>query len=68
MVEAVSDQTCDNCARPDDDLVTVQRVYLVEDAQPTDPLSGTSVMRLDDIERWCVSCCTQYPHELIVEN
>ena len=42
---------CDNCARPDPDLVAVHRVYL----------SPETVV--DEVELWCWSCRTQYPHE-----
>jgi hypothetical protein len=46
------ESTCGNCGRDDDDLAAVQRVYL---------LPEPSV--LDDVEWWCLSCRTQYPHE-----
>ena len=53
------DEVCQNCARTDDDLVTVKRVYVVPETwdQPA------SVTTTDDIELWCYSCRTQYPHE-----
>lgn len=64
---------CENCARPDGDLATVQRIYLV----PRDPATSageiaaaTPVLQevLDDLERWCFSCRTQYPHVLVEET
>jgi hypothetical protein len=44
--------TCANCGRDDDELAPVYRVYLVPEPR-----------RLDEVEWWCVSCQTQYPHE-----
>jgi hypothetical protein len=44
--------TCSNCGRDDDDLSAVHRLYLLPEPS-----------RLDEVEWWCVSCCTQYPHE-----
>jgi hypothetical protein len=44
--------SCGNCGRDDDDLSPVHRVYLL-------PVVTT----LDEVEWWCVSCRTQYPHE-----
>lgn len=40
------------CGRDDDELEEVHRVYLLPEPQ-----------RLDDVEWWCASCRTQYPHE-----
>jgi hypothetical protein len=50
---------CQNCAREDDELVEVRRIYVVPESwdQPG------SVTPTDDIELWCFSCRTQYPHE-----
>jgi hypothetical protein len=71
--EPSDEALCENCARPDDDLATVQRIYLV----PADPSTGagaisgaTEVVRevLDDLERWCFSCRTQYPHVVVEET
>jgi hypothetical protein len=42
---------CANCGRDDDDLSAVHRVYLLPEERT-----------LDEIEWWCVSCRTQYPH------
>jgi hypothetical protein len=44
-------EACTNCGRDDDQLSPVQRVYLLPD-----------VTVLEDVEWWCVSCRTQYPH------
>jgi hypothetical protein len=48
-----ADDECESCGRPDGDLVEVHRVYLI-------PEPATVV---EDTERWCVSCRSQYPHE-----
>ena len=46
-----SQNTCDNCARTDDDLVEVHRVYLSHNAYGSD-----DVIEMEDLERWCPSC------------
>jgi hypothetical protein len=51
--------TCQNCDREDDDLAAVKRIYVVPESWDT-PGSATTV---DEVERWCFSCRTQYPHE-----
>jgi hypothetical protein len=43
---------CGNCGSTGEQLAPVHRVYLIPEHS-----------RLDDIEFWCVSCRTQYPHE-----
>lgn len=50
---------CQNCARDDEDLVAVRRLYAVPETwdQPA------SVTPTTDAELWCFSCRTQYPHE-----
>jgi hypothetical protein len=50
---------CENCDRPDDDIVAVHRVYVVPEAWDT-PGSETKV---EDEEHWCFSCRSMYPHE-----
>ena len=50
---------CDNCARDEPELLRVHRVYVVPETWEA-PASETVV---DEVEHWCVSCCTQYPHE-----
>lgn len=52
---------CDNCARAADDLASVRRVYVVPEAWDT----AGSQTTLDDVERWCMSCRSQYPHEAV---
>ena len=51
--------TCQNCAREDGDLAAVRRLYVMPEAWD----SPGSVTRTDEVELWCYSCRTQYPHE-----
>lgn len=51
---------CDNCGRPDDDLVTVHRLYVVPEAWDH-PGSQT---RVEEAETWCFSCRSMYPHDV----
>ncbi len=64
------DRVCENCAREDDDLVVVRRLYVVpgEPASSGPPIQGEwdrlgSVTRLEETELWCFSCRSQYPNE-----
>ena len=50
---------CENCAREDDELIPVRRVYITPESSDT-PASSTT---LEGVELWCFSCCSQYPHE-----
>jgi hypothetical protein len=56
----VSERACENCGVEDDELVLVRRVYVVPASWDT-PGSETV---LEEPELWCISCCSQYPHEL----
>jgi hypothetical protein len=58
----VSDGVCESCAREDDDLVAVHRVYLSPDTPGPDGTPAASTMV--DVELWCFSCRSMYPHEL----
>jgi hypothetical protein len=51
--------TCDSCGAPDDTLYAVRRRYVTPAAWDTPARDIT----LDEVERWCFSCCTHYPHE-----
>ncbi|HET9070302.1 MAG TPA: hypothetical protein VFN60_00190 [Acidimicrobiales bacterium] len=48
------DDDCANCGAPAGDLAPVHRVYLLPER-----------VRVDEVERWCLSCRTQYPHEVV---
>jgi hypothetical protein len=56
---AVQPDVCDNCAREDRDIVAVHRLYVVPEAWDTEG----SVTRVEEVERWCFSCRSMYPHE-----
>ena len=53
------ERVCESCAREDDDLVGVHRVYVVPEAWDTAASSTTQ----PDVEVWCFSCRSMYPHE-----
>jgi hypothetical protein len=57
--DAMSERACENCARDDDDLVAVHRVYVVPESWDTPGSSQT----VDEVELWCFSCRSQYPHQ-----
>lgn len=50
---------CENCGREDSDMAPVRRMYVVPESWDTEGSAKT----VDDVERWCFSCRTQYPHE-----
>jgi hypothetical protein len=50
---------CENCSRPDDDLMAVHRLYVMPETNGT----PGSVTRVASVELWCFSCRSQYPHE-----
>ena len=58
VANVTSVSLCDNCAREGSELLPVLRVFVVPEQWDT-PASETVV---DEVEHWCVSCCTQYPH------
>lgn len=51
--------TCDSCGAEADDLASVRRVYVTPAAWDTDE----RVDVVDEPERWCVPCRTNYPHQ-----
>ena len=54
------ERVCENCAREDDDLEVVHRLYVVPESWDT----PGSVTKVDESELWCFSCRSLYPHEL----
>jgi hypothetical protein len=55
---------CENCARTETnaaDLIAVRRVYLELDEWGEEEPKATV---MDEIERWCPSCRSIYPHEV----
>jgi hypothetical protein len=61
---AVSDAlACENCARTESNaanLVAVHRVYLELDEWGEEEPKATV---MEEVERWCLSCRSIYPHE-----
>jgi hypothetical protein len=53
--------TCESCGatEPEESLLAVHRVYLQTDDQGR--VIGESVVL--DVERWCLSCRSLYPHK-----
>jgi len=51
--------TCDSCGRDGEGLTAVHRLYVTPEAWDT----PGKVTKVPDVERWCVSCLTHYPHE-----
>lgn len=54
-------RTCESCGREDSDLQRVHRIYVTPEAWDTE--GKTEV--LDEVETWCFSCRTHYPHQEI---
>ncbi|HEY2431021.1 MAG TPA: hypothetical protein VGI06_18950 [Acidimicrobiales bacterium] len=51
---------CENCARDDAELVAVHRVYVTPESWDT---AGASEV-VADVEWWCFSCRSMYPHRV----
>ncbi|MGH9094361.1 MAG: hypothetical protein ACRDXE_04310 [Acidimicrobiales bacterium] len=49
---AQPDRPCDNCGSVTGDGASVHRLYLVPDT-----------VRVAEVEWWCWSCRSQYPHD-----
>jgi hypothetical protein len=58
---AAAGATCDSCGAPADDLAAVHRVYVTPAAWDTSDEDAVDV--LDEVERWCFPCRSQYPHQ-----
>jgi hypothetical protein len=61
MVAITMERICENCARGDDEMALVHRVYVVPETWDTPGSTRTEV----GTELWCFSCRSQYPHELV---
>ena len=59
--DTMLERACENCARDDDDLVAVHRVYVIPESWDT---PGSS-QKVDEVELWCFSCRSQYPHAVV---
>ena len=58
--------TCDSCGAAADDVAPVHRVYVTPGAwDPTCPdhAADDTVEVVDEVERWCFPCRSQYPHQ-----
>ena len=55
-----ADGICESCAREDDDLMAVRRVYLHPDSEAT--------TTMPEVELWCFSCRTMYPHQPVEDG
>jgi len=53
--------TCESCGRDDSDIVEVHRVYVTPEAWDTEEKAEVQ----PGVERWCFSCRTHYPHEVV---
>ncbi len=60
----MTQRVCENCAFPDEELALVRRVYVTPETWDR-PASHQVV---DEPELWCVSCRSQYPHELVEDD
>ncbi|MGH9066482.1 MAG: hypothetical protein ACRD0J_03020 [Acidimicrobiales bacterium] len=58
------ESVCESCAGEDDDLVAVRRLYVTPEAW--DRPGATA--RSDQVELWCFSCRSLYPHEAEAED
>lgn len=55
----MTERVCENCARPDEELELVHRVYVTPETWDT----PAAIQTLDEGELWCPTCRSQYPHE-----
>ena len=51
-------QTCESCGSEETTLLGVHRRYVVPQSWDNEGSDRT----LDEVEHWCVACCTHYPH------
>lgn len=59
-------ETCDSCGSPADDVVAVHRVYVTPggwDLSSPDERGDDKIDVVDEVERWCFPCRSQYPHQ-----
>ncbi len=60
----MTQRVCENCAFPDEELALVRRIYVTPESWDR-PGSHQVV---EESELWCVSCRSQYPHELVEDD
>lgn len=56
-------EQCESCGRTDEDTLAVRRVYVTPESWDTEE----KIEVMDEVERWCFSCRTHYPHEEVAE-
>jgi hypothetical protein len=59
---------CDSCGAPADDTEPVRRVYVTPGGWDLTGAEGDGppperVEVVDEVERWCFPCRSQYPHQ-----
>ena len=50
---------CESCGRDDEEVVSVRRVYVTPETWDTEG----KVDIVDEVEQWCFSCRSHYPHQ-----
>jgi hypothetical protein len=60
----VTERACENCAVVDPELILVRRVYVTPEAWDR----PASYEVIAEPELWCISCMSQYPHELVGDD
>ena len=55
----MTNERCESCGGQASGLAPVKRVYLTPAAWDTEE----KVEVVDDVERWCSACRSQYPHQ-----
>jgi hypothetical protein len=66
---APASETCDSCGAVATDVSAVHRVYITPAAwDPTSCDEATEAVEdrvdvVDEVERWCFPCRSQYPHQ-----
>lgn len=63
-------RTCDSCGAPADDTAAVRRVYVTPggwDVDAGEPAED-DVQVVDEVEHWCFSCRSQYPHQPVTSG
>jgi hypothetical protein len=60
-MDVMTERVCENCGFPDEELVLVRRVYVVPETWD----AAGSETAVAEPELWCVSCCSQYPHDVV---
>ncbi|MDQ3147484.1 MAG: hypothetical protein M3R01_11245 [Actinomycetota bacterium] len=56
---AGEEHTCESCGRGAEDLEPVHRIYVTPEAWDAEGRAEV----LGEVERWCFSCRSHYPHQ-----